>query len=97
MKRKINRYFMVITAAAIMITAVVSTILFFIVLKEQVFADLKAYGHIIRQTEPADLKIEEEEMRVTWILKDGSVLYDSQADESSMENHRERPDRKSVV
>ena len=94
MKRKINRYFMVITAAAIMITAVVSTILFFIVLKEQVFADLKAYGHIIRQTEPADLKIEEEEMRVTWILKDGSVLYDSQADESSMENHRERPEVK---
>lgn len=94
MKRKINRYFMVITAAAIMITAVVSTILFFIVLKEQVFADLKAYGHIIRQTEPADLKIEEEEMRVTWIFKDGSVLYDSQADEASMENHRERPEVK---
>ncbi len=34
--------------------------------------------------------LEAENYRVTWIASDGSVLYDSAADESSMENHLAR-------
>ena len=43
MKKKMNIRFMIISAAAIIITAVISTVLFYIVLQEQVFSDLKAY------------------------------------------------------
>lgn len=94
MKRKINIRFMIISAAAIIITAAVSTILFYNVLKEQVFADLQAYEHVICQTHPQDLKIDKEEMRVTLIAEDGTVLYDSQADAAAMENHKNRPEVK---
>lgn len=92
MKRKINIRFMIISAAAIIITAVISTFLFYKVLEEQVFSDLKAYEHVISQIEFDKLQIDLEEMRVTWIAEDGSVLYDSQADAATMENHADRPE-----
>lgn len=92
MKRKINARFMIISAAAIMITALISTCLFYKVLEEQVFADLKAYEHVICQTDLKTLEISKEEMRVTWIAEDGTVLYDSQADASAMDNHKNRPE-----
>lgn len=37
MKKKMNIRFMIISAAAIIITAVISTVLFYMVLQEQVF------------------------------------------------------------
>ena len=92
MKKTMNIRFMIISAAAIMITAIISTILFFHVLKEQVFADLQAYEHVVSQTDPSMLEISKEEMRITIIAEDGEVLYDSQADESKMENHKNRPE-----
>lgn len=94
MKRKINIRFMIISAAAIIITAVISTLLFYKVLQEQVFADLKAYEHIISQTDPSGLVISRDEMRVTLIAEDGTVIYDSQADAKTMENHKNRPEVK---
>lgn len=92
MKRKINIRFMIISAAAIILTAVVSTLLFYHVLKEQIFADLKAYEHVISQTDPSQLQIDSNEMRVTLVDQDGTVLYDSQADAKTMENHNDRPE-----
>lgn len=92
MKKKINIRFMIISAAAIIITAVISTLLFYNVLQEQVFSDLEAYEHVVNQVDPEDLKIDKEEIRVTWIAKDGTVLYDSQAEPKTMENHKSRPE-----
>lgn len=92
MKKTMNVRFMLISAAAILITALVSTVLFFYVLKRQVFADLQAYEHVICQTDPSTLEISREEMRITVIAKNGEVLYDSQADEAEMENHEDRPE-----
>ncbi len=66
MKKKINVQFMALCAAAIVITALVSTALFYNVLEDQVFADLKAYAHIIRQTDPEKLTIGKDEMRITY-------------------------------
>lgn len=85
---------MIISAAAIIITAVISMLLFYSVLKEQVFADLKAYEHIISQIDPSRLVIRRDEMRVTMIADDGTVMYDSQADAADMENHKNRPEVK---
>ncbi len=92
MKKTMNVRFMIISAAAILITALFSTILFFHVLKRQVFADLQAYEHVISQTNPSELEISKDEMRITVIAEDGKVLFDSQADETKMENHENRPE-----
>ena len=37
------------------------------------------------------------EFRITWIKTDGSVIYDSAADTSSMENHLEREEIKQAI
>ena len=85
-----NIRFMIISAAAIIITAVISTVLFYMVLQEQVFSDLKAYEHIVSQIDPTELNIDKDEIRITWIDKDGTVIYDNEADASVMENHKDR-------
>lgn len=92
MKKKMNVRFMIVSAVAILVTAVISSVLFFQVLKAQVFEDLKAYEHVVSQTDPAAFEISREEMRVTLIGEDGEVLFDSQEDASAMENHNERPE-----
>ena len=92
MKKKMNIRFMIISAAAIIITAVISTVLFYMVLQEQVFSDLKAYEHIVSQIDPTELNIDKDEIRITWIDKDGTVIYDNEADASVMENHKDRPE-----
>lgn len=92
MKKKINIRFMIISAAAILITAVVSTILYYQVLKQQVFEDLQTYVYVLGQTGTEGLKIENDEFRVTHIDTDGTVLYDSHGKASSMENHKQRPE-----
>ena len=63
MKKKINIRFMIISAAAIIITAVISTLLFYNVLQEQVFSDLEAYEHVVNQVDPEDLKIDKEALQ----------------------------------
>lgn len=38
-----------------------------------------------------------ENFRLTWVQKDGSVIYDSKADESAMENHSDREEIKEAL
>ena len=35
-------------------------------------------------------QLESDQYRITWVAADGSVLYDTQADASAMENHAQR-------
>ena len=49
MKKKINSRFMLVSALAIIVTAVSAMFLYYNILKDQIFADLKAYAHIIEQ------------------------------------------------
>ena len=49
MKKKINHRFMLVSALAIIITAISAMFLYYNILKDQIFADLKAYAHIIEQ------------------------------------------------
>lgn len=98
MKKKINAKFMLIAAIAIVVTAVCSMLLFYRILENQIFDDLKANAHIIAMTNPGDLTgelnydLSRDGIRITYIREDGSVLYDSLEDESVMENHKDRPE-----
>ena len=98
MKKRINTGFMLIAAIAIVVTAVCSMFLFYQILEEQIFDDLKANAHVVSVISPKELSkditysLENDGLRITCVDVDGTVLYDSMEDASSMENHKERPE-----
>ena len=98
MKKRINTGFMLIAAIAIVVTAVCSMFLFYQILEEQIFDDLKASAHVVSVISPNELSkditysLENDGLRITCVDVDGTVLYDSMEDASSMENHKERPE-----
>ena len=89
---------MLIAAIAIVVTAVCSMFLFYQILEEQIFDDLKANAHVVSVISPDQLSkditysLETDGLRITCVDENGDVEYDSMEDVSSMENHKERPE-----
>lgn len=101
MKKKINIRFIMIAALAIVVTALSAMLVYYNILKEQVFGDLKAYAHVIELLNIDDLAagIEkdpynpiDDDLRITLIGADGEVLYESLLNKDEMDNHYERPE-----
>ncbi|WP_318709347.1 sensor histidine kinase [Candidatus Acetatifactor stercoripullorum] len=98
MKKKINRKLVLIATLAIFFTMLLITVVYYDLFRGQVFKDLRAYTMILTEYEDMSQirevsdKLEEYEMRVTLVGEDGKVLFDSEADSASMENHGERPE-----
>lgn len=98
MKKKLNARFMLIAAIAIVATAACAIILFYSILIEQIFEDLKANAHVVALMGASDIAENENEqlagdgLRITLVNEAGEVLYDSQEDEAGMENHKARPE-----
>lgn len=103
MKKKINRMLVLITLLAIFFTGFLVTAVYYKLFCRQVFEDLKAYSTLVKKYEAyaeipeIGLLPEKYDMRMTLIGKDGQVIYDSQADSSSMENHSNRPEIKAAL
>ena len=98
MKKKINHKFMLISAIAIVVIAICSMILFYDILKKQIFDDLKANAHVISMMNPeklpeeVDYNLNKDGLRISLIDPDGTVIYDSFEDKTKMENHKNRPE-----
>ena len=101
MKKKINIRFIMIAALAIVVTALSAMLVYYNILKEQVFGDLKAYAHVIELLNIDDLAagIEkdpynpiDDDLRITLIGAEGEVLYESLPNKDEMDNHNERPE-----
>lgn len=101
MKKKINIRFIMIAALAIVVTALSAMLVYYNILKEQVFGDLKAYAHVIELLNIDDLVVEiekdpynpiDDDLRITLIGTDGEVLYESLLNKDEMDNHNERPE-----
>ena len=101
MKKKINIRFIMIAALAIVVTALSAMLVYYNILKEQVFGDLKAYAHVIELLNIDDLAagIEkdpynpiDDDLRITLIGAEGEVLYESLLNMDEIDNHNERPD-----
>lgn len=98
MKKKLNAKFMLIAAIAIVATAACAIVLFYSILVEQIFDDLKANAHVVSLAGLADMPQEATEqfakdgLRITLVNEAGEVLYDSEKNEEEMENHRGRPE-----
>lgn len=103
MKKKINKQLMLISSMAVVITLLLMAIVFYRILQVQVIEDLKVYAHMLAEDGILDMiqnnqsVFKRDSMRITVIAADGSVLYESSADATAMDNHLERPEVQEAV
>lgn len=104
MKSKINVRLVGIAVLAIFATVISITIIYYNLFKKQVRTDLSVSAKILRDTHyfeavnidtvRIDLSADIHELRVTWIDKDGTVLYDNDTSAELLANHLDRPEIK---
>ncbi|MDO4617320.1 MAG: ATP-binding protein [Lachnospiraceae bacterium] len=101
MKNKINQRLIEIAILAIVLTTICMTFVYYGIYQNQVRKDLKMMGTTLSstrsfyqelQTNPDSLKLGIDNLRITWIDTDGTVLYDNDIDIGDMENHSDRPE-----
>ena len=103
MRKRINWLFVLLTIVAIIVTTLLATIVNYTVLKQEVIDDLRIYAQTLKKTVYADQKAENGQvkiatpLRITLVDTDGAVLYDSEADEASMGNHKNREEIKEAL
>ncbi len=98
MARKMNVNFMVVTAVSIILSVFLTTVVSYQFFQKEVFADLSSFVEIMEDLQLMERMEHEgfvnpqEELRITWIAEDGSVLYDSYSGEDVLDNHKQRPE-----
>ena len=103
MRKRINLLFVLLTIVSIIVTTLLATIVNYTVLKQEVIDDLRIYAQTLKKTVYADQKAENGQvkiatpLRITLVDTDGAVLYDSEADEASMGNHKNREEIKEAL
>lgn len=103
MKKKINLQFLIMSVTAIILTLVISTLVSYEVLKDEVMEDLHTYARVLVETgafsdmDHISYDAKEDGLRVTVIAEEGSVEYDSNANASDMDNHEKRPEIEAAI
>ncbi len=101
MRRRIFRGIYLISLATLIFSTIFSTAIYYQSYITQIKADLKSQSYstsvgAAAASDPAsyleDCFAMDPSVRLTLLSRDGDVLYDSNADESIMENHRDRPE-----
>ncbi len=104
MKKKINFRLSGIAILAIFATVIGITIVYYGLFQRQIRADLAVSAKLLRDThyfestsinpKSINLSTDKKELRVTWVDKDGTVLYDNDVSANKMSNHMDRPEIK---
>lgn len=104
MKNKINIRLVGIAILAVLATVIGITSVYYNLFKRQIQADLSVSAKLLKDThyfeavdidsELIDLSTDMDELRVTWIDRDGTVLYDNDATAQLLSNHLDRPEIK---
>lgn len=87
---------MLISTVAVVVTGICAMLIFYDILKEQIFDDLKANASVISMMNPELLaeelpvNLKKDGLRITIIEEDGTVVYDSLGGEGVMGNHGNR-------
>lgn len=98
MKKKINLRLIGIALIAILVTLFGITSIYYYLFEGQVRKDLHVLAEtlvdsgVFQKERLEEIVFQSEDVRVTWIDEDGTVIYDSWNDAESMENHLERPE-----
>lgn len=112
MKKKINLQLVGIAIIAIIATAISITIAYYGLFQRQIREDLKVSAKLLKDmhyfetvgndinninnNSHIDLSTDIEELRVTWVDSDGTVLYDNDTNASDLSNHADRPEIKNA-
>ena len=104
MKSKINVRLLGIAVLAATATVIGITIIYYSLFQKQIRADLSVSAKLLKDThyfessdndiEKIDLSTNINELRVTWIGEDGTVLYDNDNSAIDLGNHLNRPEIK---
>ena len=96
MKQKINLRLGLIALVALILTTVGVTKVYYDLFRQQVGRDLRLTAHLLGQsgefTRGNAPKLQDPEVRITWVDADGTVLYDDEADAETLPNHADRPE-----
>lgn len=98
MTRKINLNFILVIALSVFLSVFFTAFVSYRLLQKEVFEDLASYAEFVEALELAEQMknngyVEpENDLRITWVAADGSVLYDSYAKDTVSANHKERPE-----
>lgn len=102
MKKQINIRLVGITVLAVVATVLGITMVYYSLYQRQVRHDLAICAKLLRDTEYFEsvhgdislihLSTDMEELRVTWIAADGTVLYDNDVTSDRLTNHLDRPE-----
>lgn len=98
MKRKINRQFIGIILLSIMGMAILLTVVFYNQLRNEVISELRAYTlelkdlQVFEHVDTLRDKETENELRITVVDENGTVLYDNHTNILDMNNHGNRPE-----
>lgn len=102
MKKKINLNLIVTAIFTAIITMICMNVIYFYLFDKQVKKDLRNTAQTLQETgvfnksaKIPDISVEN--MRITWIDTDGTVLYDNENDETILENHLNRPEVKEAI
>ena len=105
MKQKINVRLIGIAVLAVLATLICMTSVYYSLFQKQVRKDLKIQAQVLGETGAFDdvripaksFDIAKEDLRITWIDTDGTVLYDNDANADKLENHGDRPEVRSAL
>ena len=87
---------MLITAVAILLTLVFSLWVSYDIIKDQVMEEIRSYAYLLRDVNANESIAWEtfdsihDEIRITVINRDGSVVFDNYVDKMQMDNHADR-------
>ena len=104
MKSKINIRLVGIAILAVTATVIGITIIYYGLFQNQVRAGLSVSAKLLKDThyfesvntdtDKIDLSTDIDELRVTWVSEDGTVLYDNDVTIEKLGNHMDRPEIK---
>ncbi len=108
MKQKINLRLTLIALIAILATTIGVTLIYYRTFQKRVRTDLQVNADLLRssglfegENDVSNLEglayLQNDHIRITWIRKDGRVLFDNDRDASSMPNHLDRPEVRAAL
>lgn len=101
MKKRINLQLIAIAAVAIISTMIMVSAAFYELFCDQIFDDLKTDSYLLEEESLSDgleeYTMEKWGIRATLIGPDGTVIFDSEANQDMMANHLDRPEIKGAL
>ncbi len=98
MKKKILREFMLVAVITILVTTALVTAVFYNFFRKEILDELQVFARVLQSTgvsEDLDSLSGDsgiEELRISIIAADGTVLYDNDVDVGELGNHGDRPE-----